>query len=396
MSDSRTDGRRTPSRAFRPAIDSRLEDRMLLTAKMSLHQYLGTSAALLKNPSARLARNVNMPQWVKNAPKFNREFRTIHAAATQTIRGGKAINVVSVDGTKYRIQLGYISNTVATTAGDGAGGTYTQTSTTPASVIQPSTYPMPIGVVRAYAMPGGKVGIIVDGSTANTQLTINPLPSAIRKGYAHSYAYGQANQGHLLNVGQITVNSGQIGSIEGFHSADLSGPIVVSGTSTVDRIAFNSIQPGASISTGGSVNTLDVLQGINLNTGSSIEIGRDLNLLNAGGDINLSNGSKITIGRDLGAILQPPKGTGSGSNVLSLNQAVVGTTSNLSEPSVGAYLQGALNVNAGSAFVIGRQIDQPIYIIGDVTGASRVVIPGISPNFPANTNPIMNVGTITA
>ena len=96
-------------------------------------------------------------------------------------------------------------------------------------------------------MPGGKVGIIVDGSTPNTELTINPLPHPIRKGYAHSFAYGASGQNHLLNIGQLTVNSGAIGAIEGFHTADLSGPLTATDTSTIDRIAFNAILPGASI-----------------------------------------------------------------------------------------------------------------------------------------------------
>ena len=93
---------------------------------------------------------------------------------------------------------------------------------------------------------------------------------------------------HILNIGQITVNSGSIGAIDGFQTANLVGPLVVSGTTTVDRIAFNSIDPGASITVGGTLNTLDVLQGITLNTGtnSNITIGRDLNLLNVGGNID--------------------------------------------------------------------------------------------------------------
>ena len=56
---------------------------------------------------------------------------------------------------------------------------------------------------------------MVDGSTANTELTINPLPTPIRKGYAHSYAYGMGGETHLINIGQITINSGTIGAIEG-------------------------------------------------------------------------------------------------------------------------------------------------------------------------------------
>ena len=266
MSDSRTKRRRPSSRAYRPALDGKLEDRVLLS-KQTLHQYLGTNLGLLKHPKAGVAFHVNVPPFALNAPRWNRHFRVIHAAAVQTIRGGQAANVVSVDGSHFRIQLGYESNTVATAAGDGAGGTYTQSTPTPAStVIQPTEFPQPIGTLRVYAMPNGEVGIIVDGSNDNTELTINPLPTPIRKGYAHSYAYGQSGVTHILNIGQITVNSGSIAAIEGFHTANLVGPLVVGGTATVDRIAFNAINPGASITVGGTLNTLDVLQGITLGT----------------------------------------------------------------------------------------------------------------------------------
>ena len=269
MSNSRTKGRRPSSRAYRPALDGKLEDRVLLSTQ-TLHQYLGTNLGLLKHPQAGVAFHANVPPFALNAPRWNRHFRVIQAAAVQTIRGGQAVNVVAVDGSHFRIQLGYISNTVATSAGDGAGGTYTQSTPTPAlGIIQPSSSPVqPIGTVRVYAMPNGEVGIIVDGSNDNTELTINPLPHPIRKGYAHSYAYGQSGVTHILNIGQITVNSGSIGAIEGFHSANLVGPLIVSGTTTVDRIAFNAIIPGASIFVGGTLNTLDVLQDITLNTGN--------------------------------------------------------------------------------------------------------------------------------
>jgi hypothetical protein len=395
MSDFRTKGRPSPTRAYRPALDGRLEDRVLLSAPPSLHQYLGTSLGLLRHPAARVAFHVNQPPFALNAPRWNRQFRVIHAAAFQTVRGGQALNVIATDGSRYRIQLSYVTNTVQTAAGDGAGGSYSQTTVASAAIIQPSEYPQPIGTVRAYAMPNGEVGIIVDGSTPNTELTINPLPHPIRKGYAHSYAYGTAGVSKLLNIGQITINSGSIGDIEGFHTANLVGPLTATGSSTIDRIAFNSIMPGGSILTGGTVNTLDILQGITLNTGTSIQIGRDLNLLNVGGDINLSNGSNFLIARDIGAVLQPPKGTGSGSNVLTLFLSnFTNQTINVAvPPEVATFIQGGLNVGPGSTFVIGRAVDNPIYIIGNITGASRVVIP--KSNVNPITNTLISLGTIT-
>ncbi len=386
MSDSRRKLRRPSSRAYRPALDGKLEDRVLLS-KQTLHQYLGTNLGLLKHPQAGVAFHVNVPPFALNAPRWNRHFRVIHAAAVQTIRGGQAANVVSVDGSHFRIQLGYESNTVATAAADGAGGTYTQTTPTPAlTVIQPSSSPVqPIGTVRVYAMPNGEVGIIVDGSNDNTELTINPLPTPIRKGYAHSYAYGQSGVTHILNIAQITVNSGSNAAIEGFHTANLVGPLVVNGTATVDRIAFNAIMPppagsklpGPSITTGGTLNTLDVLQGIALSgTNQNIKIGGDLNLLNVGQNgITLSNGSQFLIGRDLGLVNQPPKGTGTGSDVLSLNLPSTTTlVAATPEAAVSTYIQGNVIIDPGSEFSVGRDIDNIMYIEGSITGFSRLLV----------------------
>src|SRR5581483_8565992 len=116
-----------------------------------------------------------------------------------------------------------------------------------------------------------------------------------RKGYAHSFSYGMTNTSHLLNIGQIIINSGQIGAIEGYHTADLSGPLVVSVTTAVDRIAFEDLLPGAMIQTGGDLNTLDILNNVTLDRGPGIVIGRDLNLFNVGQNVSLSNGASIKV-----------------------------------------------------------------------------------------------------
>jgi len=356
---------------FRPTVDARLEERIVMSnSPVSLNQYLRISQRLLDNPSHRLARVVGFPAFTKDAPGVSESPRTIYAPAIQTIRGGQAVNVVANDGSRFRIQLSYVSNTQQTSAAEGAAGAYAQGSgQTALGIAQPTETPQPQGTVRVYPRPDGSVGIIVDGSTANTELTINPLPRAIRKGYAHSFAYGQAEQSRVLDVSSITINSGQIASILGFHTTNLTGPVTVSGTQAIDRMAFRSIQPGGSITTGGDLNTLDVLQGVTL-SGQNILIGRDLNLINVGGDIVLENGGNLFVSRDLGLVLQPPKGTGTGSNVLSLNVPLVGTQTDEQFPGVSGYIQGDVIINPGSRFAVGRAIDNLFQVNGDFDGFS--------------------------
>jgi hypothetical protein len=255
----------------------------------------------------------------------------------------------------------------------------------------------PIGTVRAYPMGGGKVGLIVDGSNTQTELDISYAGFPQRKGYAHSFAYAQASQSHVLNIGQITVNTGQISAINGYHTATLSGPLVVSSNQPVDRISFFALNPGASITTGGDLNTLDVLTGINLNSGPGIIIGRDLNMINVGLDMDLTGGASIRVGRYLGLNPQPPKGTANGSNFLSQNQTLLGTNSATVLPGLAGNIGGSLNFGAGSTFTVNSGIpntavpgvgtsgtgSEAFLVSGKVTGVSPVFSQLVFPTFPS-------------
>lgn len=350
MSVDRKEGRRTNHRAFRPTLEHEtLETRVLMSGKASRLP----GGVFLRNPKPGVAFENNNPQFLsKGAPRFPvAQFPRGNKVAVQTAHGGQTVIVAAPDGSHFRISL----TQFIPPAGQGQSQTSTG-STVPgtqnpiqgqvpgAGVVQP------IGTVRAYAMPRGRVGLIVDGTTTQSELNISPEPFPQRKGYAHSFAYGQANQSKVLNVGQITVNSGQIGAILGFHTADLSGPLVSQGTTAVDRIAFNNLLPGASIQTGGDLNTLDILNSVKLDRGPGIVIGRDLNLFNVGQDLTLLNGASVNVGRFLGATPQPPKGTGTGSNFLALNQALLGTGTSTSLPSLSGYVQGDVLIGAGSIF----------------------------------------------
>jgi hypothetical protein len=373
-------GRRTPARMFYPTVDGRLEGRMLLTKWHVVPKVLANANFLLKHPSARAAFLQNFPPQVQNQSLKHQVgpiTRRRLVAATQTARGGQAVEVTALDGSHYMIRLNYTSNTIATANAEGSNGQAGNATAGGATSLvsqQNGTYPQPIGTVRAYAMPGGRVGIIVDGSTPNTELTINPLGQRQYKGFAHSFAYGESARNHLLNIGQLTITSGQIGAIEGFQDAMLSGPLTATGTSPINRIAFDAILPGATIATGGDLMTLDVLNNIDLSgAGTGIFVGRDLNLLNTGSGITLSDGANFLIGRNLGLVPQPPKGTGTGANVLSLNFTnVTNSIITVSIPSVGSFIQGSVAINPGSVFGIGGMIYNTMYIEGSVSGFSRL------------------------
>jgi hypothetical protein len=352
MSLDRTGGhRRTRCRAFRPTLDGGLESRYLLSKV--------TGAFLLKHPKAGVAFQHNAPPFLNGTKAIPFPVAKVprgKGIATQVARGGASVIIATPDGSRFIVQVTQFIPTAGGSQGASPNaqnliqGTFPAGSST--SGTAGSIPVQPMGTVRAYGMSGGRVGIIIDGSTNQTEVDISPYPFHQRKGYAHSFAYGQANETHILNVGQITVNSGVISAINGFHSANLSGPLIVSSTQPVDRLSFNALLPGASITTGGDLNTLDVLNGVNLNSGPGIVVGRDLNLLNVGQDLDLSNGASVTVNRFLGLVPQPPKGTATGANFLATNQALVGTGTSEVVPSLSAYIQGNVNIGDGSVFAV--------------------------------------------
>src|SRR5262249_10312436 len=160
------------SRTFYPTVDGRLEGRMLLTKWHVVPKVLANSAFLLKHPGARAAFLKNFPPQVQNQPlkhQVGQITRRRLVIATQTARGGQAVEVTALDGSHYKIMLSYTSNTTATDIPEGSNGQAGNSSSSAVAsqvAVQNATYPQPIGTVRAYAMPGGRVGIIVDGSTA--------------------------------------------------------------------------------------------------------------------------------------------------------------------------------------------------------------------------------------
>jgi hypothetical protein len=377
MSLDRTGGhRRTRCRAFRPTLeDGGLESRFLLSKL--------PASALLRHPRASVAFTHGEPPFLNGSRAIPFPIARVPRGggiSTEVAHGGQSVIIATPDGSRFIAQVtqfiptpGGSQGSISPNAQNPIQGSVPGTSTASGT----STLAQPLGVVRAYGMSKGRVGIIIDGSTTQTEVDISPYPFHMRKGYAHSFAYGQAVQTHVLNIGQITVNSGVISAINGFHSAELSGPLVIKGTQPVDRLSFYALQPGASIQTGGDVNTLDVLNGITLNSGPGIVIGRDLNLLNVGQNVSLSNGASIQVGRFLGLVPQPAKGTATGGNFLAVNQSLVGTGTSTIVPSLSAYIQGSVVIGPGSVFAVNNGIPNTAILTSiEATAPSVLLING--------------------
>jgi hypothetical protein len=372
MSVIRSEGRRKrkTDRAFRPTLDGALESKLLLSN--------ASQTFLLTHPKIGFAYKLNQPAFRNGThavPFPKAPVPRGPEVRAEVAHGGQTLIIATPDGSRFQVSLTYYNQPSPT------GSTTTSVSQSPIQGQVPGAGGIqPQGTVRAYAMSGGRVGLILDGTTNQTELTISPEAKHQRKGYAHSFSYGMASQSGILNIGQITVNSGQLAAVEGFHTADLSGPLAITGNQPVDRIAFNALLPGASIQIGTDLNTLDILKGVDLNSGPGIIIGRDLNLLNVGTDLDLSNGASLKVGRYLGATPQPPKGTGTGSNFLSVNQSLLGTGTSVSLPGLAAYIQGNVNISAGSVLAIGGFTNPDDTIFGGIANGTITSTSTTSPS----------------
>jgi hypothetical protein len=245
------------------------------------------------------------------------------------------------------------------------------------------------GTVTAAPLPNGTIKLVVTGSDPTTELAVNPVREVFNdfkaRRQAHNFhpEFGFGN--HLLNIGELDIKSGRIGSILGFRTATLSGPLVITGSTPVSRIALYQLLPGATIVTGGDLDTLDIFNNATLSgAGTGLNIGRDLNLLNINGDLTIQNGANLIVGRDIGATPQPPKGSGTGSNILQVlfNSGITATTTTAVAPLVGGFIQGNITIAPGSVFKAVRAIDLQIYVQGNVSGFSRFSPQTIPPGQP--------------
>ena len=232
------------------------------------------------------------------------------------------------------------------------------------------------GSIRGTPAPGGRVNLVASGTNSNTLLEINQIiPMHSGHNTAHTFDPTLANATGTLNIASLNVTSGRISAIEGYHTAILSGPLTVSGTSTVGRIAFSAIRAGGSINVGGTLSTLDIYNDAVFDRSAGLAVGLDLDWFEVGGNLSFDDGANMVVGRDLGALPQVAKGSGN--------------------PGQGLYVNGNFTIGTAGKVAIVRNIGtnlNPIGILvnGNFSGASRFSVGGLV------YGPLSVRGTVTA
>lgn len=354
MGTNRKKHRRADQRACRPDLDGRLEPRALLSVGSAW--IAGTSSrnhetpSDLASPALGLHRTLTGPTeggtlHTLQAPVIHPTPVFIHPPRTLVEAGGKGVRILDGNSSAFDVRL----------AGPGT--------------------------IKAKPTSDGRFELTVYGTNSQTELSINPVQPSPKARNAHTFdpAYGVG--GEILDIAKIEVKTDNIGSILGYRTVNLSGPIILHNDTPVDHMAFNQLLPGAFIQTAGDLNTLDVFSNADLSgAGTGIKVGRDLNLLNVGGNLTIENGAVITAARDIGATSQPPKGTGTGSNLQVVSPPPLPST--IQTFLVSGLIQGDLTVAPGSVLKAGRNIDLPIFVLGTVSPAppTPLISPSTTPN----------------
>ena len=235
------------------------------------------------------------------------------------------------------------------------------------------------GTIQGYPASDGRVSFVLKGTTSSTLMEINqiiPMHSPTKG--AHTFNANLGASTSVLNIDSIDVTSGYINSIEGYHTATLSGPITVNGTSPVNRIALLSILPGGSITVGGDLDTLDVVNNADFTTTPGLTVGRNLNWFEAGGNVSFTNGADMIVTNGLGQQLQAAKGSGFGGQ--------------------GMYVGGNLTIGAGSVVSVGTNNAGPlgVLVLGNASDLDLFTFAGIPVTLVNPENPFLAAQTLTA
>lgn len=326
MADSGT----RQSRKYQPSLDGLgLEERALMTAVQVL-QGLPTNQ---QYPKA-LSSNPNTRNFIRLGNHLTMIHVRSHKVMTNTAYGGMATLIQDIDGELWT-----------------------------AYVQDPLDKRAKAGTIRAIPDTGGRVKLIIDGTTENTELVIEPFNRVRPTNLAHAFSAQLGRQNKTLGVSDILISSGKINQILGYRTVDLSGTVTIAGDTPVSRIAVSSISGAAGIITGGDLNTLNVYNNAVFDGGKGIQVGRDLNWTTVYGNLEFRNGANFIVGRDVGLNTQPDKGTTAGGK--------------------GGVINGNMYIAPTSTWQVGRAVASPFLIQGRFDGTNHVLIPSGSGNVQA-------------
>lgn len=318
------------ARSFKPCISNEaLEERALMTTVNVLQQ-----PPLQSQYPKALSSNPNSKNFVRMGNGITNIHIRSRKVITNTAAGGMGTLIQDIDGEKWVAWLN-----------------------------DPLERKTPAGTIRAFPDSGGRVKLVVDGTNENTELIVEPYARYRPRNQSHQFSAQLGRQDKLLHVSDIMITSGKIGSILGYRTFDLSGTISIPGDVAVWRIALNSIQPGASIITGGDLNSLNVYNSAVFDGGTGLQVGRDLNWLTVNGNLEFRNGAQMIVGRDIGLNPQPVKGT--------------------SPAGQGGYVGGNTYIAPTSSLQVGRSLDAIFLTQGRFDGINHVSIPSGSGNLLA-------------
>ena len=326
MADSGT----RQTRKFQPSLSGLgLEERALMTTVQVL-QGMPTN----KQYPKALSSNPNTKNFIHLGNHMNVIHIRSHKVITHTAYGGSAALIQDIDGEMWTAYL-----------------------------QDPLDKRAKAGTIRAIPDTGGRVKLLVDGTTENTELVIEPYNHVRPTNQAHSFSAQLGRQNKTLGVSDILISSGKINQILGYRTVDLSGTVTIAGDTPVSRIAVSSISGAAGIITGGDLNTLNVYNNAVFDGGKGIQVGRDLNLTTVYGNLEFRNGANFIVGRDIGLNTQPDKGTTAGGK--------------------GAVINGNMYIAPTSTWQVGRAVASAFAIQGRFDGTNHVSIPSGSGNVVA-------------
>ena len=191
------------------------------------------------------------------------------------------------------------------------------------------------GLEKVHQLAPGVFALDLFGTTANSTVSVTLLRP--RPHFPQAF----------LQLGQVVVKSGELGSIQALNTANLIGPISPI-TGSVNSLQFNELGPNARVNIGGSLGGA-IFNSVDLGPSGSLTVAGDLTgPLNVNGPL-LLDGGQITVGNDATAPISVNSLTIQHNGLLSIGRDLTG----------GLSVNGDLTLNSGGNLKVGREFDNP-------------------------------------